>query len=151
MNLKKVERHRLIKKIIAENAISTQKELLLFLHQKKLKVNQSTLSRDVRELGLLKMHNDDGILQYFLPHFLDVSEDMLRQVVRNSMQSLECVQFMLVMRTKIGDANVIAGFIDELYDTEIAGTLAGANTLVIIMRDAKKAEELKLTIESWLE
>ncbi|MDR1474059.1 MAG: hypothetical protein LBI41_05910 [Lactobacillales bacterium] len=62
------------------------------------------------------------------------------------MQSLERVQFILVMRTKTGGANVIAGFIDEL----IAGTLAGANTLIVIMHDAKKAKELKLTIESWL-
>jgi arginine repressor len=54
------------------------------------------------------------------------------------------------MRTKTGDANVIAGFIDELYDAKIAGTLAGANTLIVIMHDAKKAKELKLTIESWL-
>ncbi|MDR0614620.1 MAG: arginine repressor [Lactobacillales bacterium] len=148
--MKKAERHRLIKKIISENNVSTQEELLHFLHQKKFKVTQSTLSRDIRELGLLKVHGENGALQYVLPPFLSRSKEMLKQVVRNSMQSLECVQFMLVMHTKTGDANVIAGFIDELYDTKIAGTLAGANTLIVIMHDAKKAKELKLTIKSWL-
>ncbi|MDR1474058.1 MAG: hypothetical protein LBI41_05905 [Lactobacillales bacterium] len=74
--MKKAERHRLIKKIISENTVSTQEELLHFLHQKKLEVTQSTLSRDIRELGLLKVYGEKGTLQYVLPPFLSRSEEI---------------------------------------------------------------------------
>jgi transcriptional regulator of arginine metabolism len=148
--LKKKERHQLIQRIISQNRISTQEELLEILCKQSIKTTQATLSRDIRELNLLKKRDDDGRVVYVLPHFLQNSEYKLQKIVQDSLQSIEQVQFLLILRTHLGDANVIAAFIDELSLNKVAGTLAGANTLMIVAYSVEDASELKKKIEKWI-
>lgn len=140
----------MIQRIISQNKISTQEELLEVLCKQSVKTTQATLSRDIRELNLLKKRDDDGRVVYILPYFLQNSEEKLQKMVQDSLQSIEQVQFLLILRTNLGDANVIAAFIDELSLDDVAGTVAGANTLMIVTYSVEDASKLKKKIEEWL-
>lgn len=138
--MKKVTRHQLIKDIISNQRLRTQEALQVALRDKGVEVTQATLSRDLRAIGLLKLRDENGNLYYGL-----ASSNRFRfsESVHSYISRVDRADFMLVLHTELGEASVLANLIDEAVNDEIIGTVAGADTLLVICRDKATAVELE--------
>ena len=125
--MKKTERHLLIQQMIRNEKLSTQKEIQDRLEAKGIAVTQTTLSRDLRDLGLVKVKRKDQLYYILSSHAKSVSR----------------AEFTLVLRTELGEAALLANGVDEMSDERILGTVAGANTLLIVCRDQDAAIEIQ--------
>ena len=144
--MRKKERHQLIKKMIAEEKLGTQKELQDRLELCNVFVTQTTLSRDLRDIGLTKVKKNDKVF-YVLANETDKID--LVEFLSHHLEGVARAEFTLVLHTKLGEAAVLANIVDENKDETILGTVAGANTLLVICRDqyvAKVMEERLLDL-----
>ena len=135
--MKKTERHLLIQQMIRNEKLSTQKEIQDRLEAKGIAVTQTTLSRDLRDLGLVKVKRKDQ-LYYILPNVPEIYI-----MLATHAKSISRAEFTLVLRTELGEAALLANGVDEMTDERILGTVAGANTLLIICRDQEAAIEIQ--------
>jgi transcriptional regulator of arginine metabolism len=132
----KLERQRVIREIIKDSKVSNQEELSALLDQRGMSVAQATLSRDIRELRITKIHDGNGY-RYSLPQ-----PGMLRAVFHesslssDSIDSLEFSGSMTVIKTRPGHAGMIASIIDEAHLPEVMGTLAGDDTILLVIRES---------------
>ena len=133
----KRDRQAVIKQMISRDKIGTQEEIKQRLEAEGITVTQATLSRDLREIGLLKLRDEEGKLYYSLSEHVLPSLD---PTVKDYVKSVSRAQFMLVLHTELGEADVLANIIDS---PEILGTVAGADTLLVICKDAVVAERLE--------
>ncbi|CAM4179241.1 arginine repressor [Streptococcus penaeicida] len=138
--MNKIERQNQIKRIIQSEHIGTQEEIKNFLSKEGIRVTQATLSRDLREIGLLKLRNEEGKLYYSLsePMASPFSPDVRYYVLK-----VDRAGFMLVLHTNLGEADVLANLIDNDDIDEIIGTVAGADTLLVICRNEEIAERFE--------
>ena len=130
--MKREERLDLIKQIISENQIATQEELQSVLESKGVKITQASLSRDIRELHIIKKREGGKSFYVFLTELNAPSQSLLQQYFSN---------FVL---------KVLANAFDDEKRPEILGTLAGADTLLLICKDEQAARDLALEIEDAL-
>ena len=130
------ERHEAILRLIADQPVSTQTELAEALRDRGHDVVQTTVSRDIGELGLVKVRDADGHLVYAPPGAAD--PDRLRTLaaaVRQWARSFEAAGSLLVVRTPPGAANALAQAIDAVDHPAVAGTVAGDDTIFVAPRD----------------
>jgi transcriptional regulator of arginine metabolism len=138
------ERQAAIVRLVREQAISTQGELAEALHASGFDVVQTTVSRDVAELGLVKVRAPSGRLVYATPGASDV--DRLRTLaaaMRRYGTGVEAAGNLLVVTTPSGYANALAQAMDEAAHPGIAGTVAGDNTIIVVVRDGSSAAGLR--------
>ncbi|NLY30680.1 MAG: arginine repressor [Firmicutes bacterium] len=132
----KTKRQALILRLIREREIETQEELADLLRQEGIEVTQATVSRDVKELRLVKMPTGNGRYRYDAP-YEPTSGDMLRRA-RRSFQDyvieVNYTQNMVILKTLSGTANAVAAAIDALRWPEILGTIAGDDTILVIVK-----------------
>ena len=133
----KRDRQAVIKQMISRDKIGTQEEIKQRLEAEGITVTQATLSR---EIGLLKLRDEEGKLYYSLSEHVLPSLD---PTVKDYVKSVSRAQFMLVLHTELGEADVLANIIDSDENPEILGTVAGADTLLVICKDAVVAERLE--------
>lgn len=145
----KKKRQLLIKQIISQQSIESQHQLLENLAKEGVEATQATISRDIRELRIVKVHDASGLVKYgILPEKNSQPEDQLKEVFKDSVTNVTHVQFMNVVNTLLGTADIVAAEIDELKIDGIVGTLAGTDTIVLISKseeDAKRLNELLLS------
>ncbi|MBQ0058103.1 MAG: arginine repressor [Bacteroidales bacterium] len=137
----KVKKDRIsaIREIIQSRDISSQQELLDILQQQGHKLTQATLSRDLKQMQIVKMSLRDGGYLYVMP---DVAASMKSNLAshfvppRNikGIMSIECSTVLVVVRTKPGYASSIAYDIDQSMLPEVMGTVAGDDTILVIPR-----------------
>lgn len=143
-HLSKAERQRLVASLVERMRLGTQHELLVALAGVGCRVTQATISRDIRELGLVKTHDTLGRMRYVLPNReqrtdpRDTLETLLRQFGRRASPA----QNIVVVQSEIGSAPAIARALDRLEHPLILGTLAGDDTCLIVARDAKGARRV---------
>jgi transcriptional regulator of arginine metabolism len=138
------ERHRRILELVGERAISTQGELADALREDGFEVVQTTVSRDVHELGLVKVRAPSGRLVYAPPGTGD--GDRLRAIgaaMRRYALGVEAAGGLVVVTTPSGYASALAQAIDEGGHPGIAGTIAGDNTIFVAARDGTPATALR--------
>jgi transcriptional regulator of arginine metabolism len=139
----KVERQDAILRLVEEQHISTQAELAEALHAEGIEAVQTTISRDIARLGLVKVRNGHGRLIYAPPGAGDARRlDLLCSALRSYAGTLIPSGPLLVIHTPRGFAAALADSIDEAALPEVAGTVAGDNTLFVAVRDAASAAEL---------
>ncbi|MTD41939.1 arginine repressor [Erwinia sp. CPCC 100877] len=150
--MKKVDRQRLIKQLIMENEIETQDDLIALLEQSGVKATQATVSRDVREMSIVKTHGSDGRVKYaiFSQNQAASSEEKLKESIKDSVIRVERVQFMIIVHTDMGAADVVTNFLDEVGYDEIAGTVAGVDTIIIIARSEEEAKTVVAKFEAMM-
>lgn len=143
--LSKTERQRLIQTVIQQRDISTQRELVNALDALGCEVTQATVSRDIRELDLQKVRTHLGRAKYVLSSRERPKdpEQAAQNVMRDFVRSTAVAEQLVVVRCEIGTASTIARQIDNLNHTDVLGTLAGDDTFVVILRDARKAAGMK--------
>ena len=125
----KEQRQRLILELVRDRPLQTQQELALALAERGIQATQATISRDIQELGLVRTG-----ARYRVGSPLAISELVL---------SFRVVQFLVVLRTPPGTANAVAAAIDESGLEGVAGTLAGDDTIIVVLADRKAAEPLR--------
>ncbi|WP_024615046.1 arginine repressor [Clostridium sp. Ade.TY] len=145
----KSKRHERILEIIKEKDIETQEELAEELKKSGFDVTQATVSRDIKNLKLLKMQSAFGKYKYVVPT-KDTTNitDKLANILKNAVVSVENIDKMVVVKTFTGGASAAAEAIDSLDFDDIAGTVAGDNTIFILVRSISGAENLVEKINS---
>ena len=139
----KSKRHNRILEIINKKEIETQEELAEELKKSGFEVTQATISRDIKILKLLKVQSISGKYRYVAPTKEERNiNDKLFSILANSAISVEKVDKFVVVKTLTGAASAAAEAIDSLYSEDIAGTIAGDNTIFILIRTDEKALEL---------
>ena len=143
--MNKKDRQERIIRLIQEGNIGTQEEIKRYLQDDGISVTQATLSRDLRELGLLKLRNSDGKLYYSLS---TQTNPQLDPAIYSYVKKLERAGFMLVIHINLGEADVLANIIDAENNDTILGTVAGADTLLVICKDEMVASRLEKEIRA---
>lgn len=138
--MRKRERHQLIKQMITEEKLGTQKEIQDRLEACDVFVTQTTLSRDLRELGLTKVKKND-VVYYVLAN--ETEKIDLAEFLSHHLEGVARAEFTLVLHTKLGEASVLANVVDSNKDGWILGTVAGANTLLVICKDQHAAKVME--------
>ncbi|HVG26780.1 MAG TPA: hypothetical protein VM865_04165 [Acidobacteriaceae bacterium] len=150
----KHQRHTAIKDLLVKStvtngrAIGNQDDLRRMLAGRGIHVTQATLSRDIRELKLLK-----GPSGYELPALPEDEEDELPdigEVLANFGLEVRQAQNLLIVLTTMGGAQPVAASLDYEEWPDVVGTIAGDNTVLIICPDARRAEGLKSRLEAFL-
>jgi transcriptional regulator of arginine metabolism len=142
----KRERHAQILGILKEHRVTSQEALRELLLARDTDVTQATLSRDIRELRLVKVPGADGGGHYSLPDEWE-STPTLESLLPTLFQSAEGVGHLLVVRTMKGGAQTVAAALDWQEWPEVLGTLAGDDTILIILRD----RELRSLVQERIE
>ena len=136
-------RQSAILSLIEEREIRTQEELANLLKDLGMKVTQATVSRDIKELRLLKVLSQSGGYKNATAEKAEhsISERFVRMFVE-SVLSIKEVSNMIVMRTLSGSANVAGEAIDSMRWPEILGTISGDNTILVILNTPEEAQEV---------
>jgi transcriptional regulator of arginine metabolism len=128
-----------ILKLVRSQHPHTQEDLAKSLRAIGIPATQVTLSRDIRELGLVK--TPDGYAQG-VPEAASSALDVIT-LAREFVQDVRVAQNLLVLRTSPGHANTVAVALDQADWTEVTGTIAGDDTILVVAPDAKTAEALR--------
>lgn len=139
----KAKRHIKIREIIAKHEIETQDELVDALKKAGYNVTQATVSRDIKELHLVKVPLPDGRYKYSLPadnRFNPLQK--LKRILVDSFVNIDFAENLVVLKTLPGNANAVAALIDNLDWEEIVGTISGDDTILIVCRNKKQSEKL---------
>jgi len=130
----KTERQIKIKEILSVNKISKQEELLSLLIEKGFSITQATLSRDLKELNVGTKYDKDFGHIYFIDEEQSVNTST-EAIELNSVVSLEISRNLAVLKTLPGFANSVGAIIDERNIPDIVGTVAGNDTILIIIKE----------------
>lgn len=146
--MKKTERQMILEQIINQHIVSTQDELLNLLKKEGVDATQATISRDIRDLQIVKARDESGNLRYMV--FQGDSEnndERLEDTISNVVLSVTQVQFLNVVKTLPSNGNVLAAVIDDLPLKDVVGTVAGHDTVVIISQDNAAADRMYQRIQ----
>lgn len=147
----KSERHAMILELIERNDIETQEDLARLLKEHGIGVTQATVSRDIKELRLIKVLTDTGAYKYAT---VDKAEAGLKErLVRIFSDSVVAITYsynLVIIKTLSGSGSAAAEAIDSLHWNEIAGTLAGDNTIFLAVKDLKQVPDVLKRIGSMI-
>ena len=147
----KSARHNLILEIIETKDIETQEELAEELLNRGVKVTQATVSRDIKELRLLKVLSEHGGYKYATVERAEKGmNDRFARILADSIVNVEPVNNLIVVNTLTASANAAGEAIDSMKWSEVMGTIAGDNTLLIITRSNEAAEALMVKFNGLL-
>lgn len=137
--------------IIANHEIETQQELMMALKDAGFDVTQATVSRDIQELGLTKVATK---VKGSRPHYvkpLDPKLSRMKTLFHQTVVSIEGINNLVVLKTISGGANSACILIDKLDHPEIAGTVAGDDTILVIVRSEKEVKNIVRQFEMLME
>ena len=146
----KDKRHELILDLIKSEVIETQEQLLNRLKEQGISSTQATISRDIKQLHLVKEPAGNGSYRYTVSaqkvklNFAD----RLQTILRESIVDVKHVQFIVVLKTMPGLANAAAAAFDGMENANILGSLAGDDTVLVIMCSTEAAEEFVSAVQS---
>jgi transcriptional regulator of arginine metabolism len=146
------ERQGAIMRLVREHELSTQAELADALREAGIEVVQTTVSRDIAQLGLVKVRNAAGRLVYALPGAEDL--DRLNELVsalRRWALAVTPSANLVIVQTPAGFASPLAEAIDRALLADVAGTIAGENTIFVAARDGITGAELAAQLSHQLE
>ena len=133
-----------ILELIGENSIETQEELAQALRRRGFQVTQATISRDIKELRLVKALSTDGTYRYATADKSDSGlNERLVRMFSETVVTMNSVYNQIVLRTLPASANIAAETIDSLQWPEILGTIAGDNTILLIVRSVEEVTIVK--------
>lgn len=135
----KIKRHNKILEIIENYNIETQEELIDKLRLAGYDVTQATVSRDIRELKLLKVMSDNGGYKYVVPGGSGDSKHIYSKAIDGSIKSVEHSCNNIVVKTYPGMANAVAARIDSFHESDIMGSVAGDDCIIMVARSHEAA------------
>ena len=149
--MKKIDRHNKILEIISSKEIDTQEELVETLNSLSFNVTQATVSRDIQELGLIKISGETKKYKYALMQKDDGNKiSKQASLFKNSVTKIDDANNIVVIKTLVGNAGAVGAIIDNLNILEILGSVAGDDTIIIVTRTDKDAKEVKRILTNLL-
>lgn len=146
--MSKAQRHIKIRELITENEIETQDELVSELKALGFDVTQATVSRDIKELHLVKVPSKNDLYKYSLPADQRFNpHDKLKRLIRDAFVKIDYTSHLIVLKTLPGNAHALGVLIDNLDWDEIMGTICGDDTCLMI---CKQEEDAQLIQERFL-
>ncbi|MFD1955844.1 transcriptional regulator AhrC/ArgR [Paenibacillus thailandensis] len=142
-----------IKEIISTQIIETQEELVEALRASGLQVTQATVSRDMKELMLVKVPTGDGAYKYSLPQDQQRLNPVnkLKRAMLDNFVHIDFTENLVVMKCLPGTANAIGALIDNMEWTEVMGTICGDDTILIICRTKEQSGQIVDRLVAMLE
>ncbi len=139
----KTERQKAILAVVAKQLVATQGELKELLHARGVEADQATLSRDIRELGLVKA-SGDGVHSRYAPleAVAPPVQPKAGAILARLVHGVEASGNLLVLKTDPGEANPVGLALDRMGWREVAGTVAGDDTLLVVVREGASAKRL---------
>jgi transcriptional regulator of arginine metabolism len=148
----KFDRQGAILRLVQVHRLSTQEELAEALRHEGLEAVQATISRDIAQLGLVKVRDEAGRLVYALPGAADLDRlSELTSALRRWAVSLDASANLLVVRTPPGYANALARAVDQAGLSDVLGTVAGDDTIMVIAREGVSGADLERELRHHLE
>ena len=148
----KEKRQAEIVRIISEQDVETQEQLLAQLELRGIRVTQATVSRDIKELGLVKILTEGGRYKYA---YVENGEQKIAAkflyMFRETVISIVRAENLVVIKTLSGSANTAALAIDKLNVPEIAGSVAGDDTILVVALSGDAAERVREKLQSLLD
>ena len=146
----KARRQAVILELVDRETLHSQDQLRRRLHQRGLDATQATISRDIKELGLVKRAGDGA---YQRPGVDTTNPQTARTALERAaaefLRRAERVRQLVVIRTGVGQAQPLAIAIDRAQLSEAVGTIAGDDTILVVARDARRAAALVKRLESY--
>lgn len=143
----KRERHAAILELVRENRVTSQEILRELLAARGIEATQATISRDIRELRLVKVPGADGSSQYSMPEEWE-NTPPLETLLPTLYVGAEGAGNLLVVKTMTGGAQAVALAIDWEEWPEVLGTLAGDDTILLVLRDPAQIDHVRVRLES---
>lgn len=142
----KEKRHMKIKEIVSQREIDTQEDLVHALEESGFPVTQATISRDIKELQLIKVVGSNGRYKYAIPMGTSgITLDSLRRKLMEVFMSIARTNNLIVIKVLPGNAHSIGFMLDNIEIEGLLGTLAGDDTLLLICSN----EEQAIHLEKW--
>lgn len=134
-------RQKKILELIDKNDIDTQEMLVEKLHESGFEVTQTTASRDIRELKLVKVMTGRGTYKYTAPGAVkEKSAPVINSAITDSVISVDYANNLIVVKTLPGMGNAVGVCIDSLETSKVLGSVAGDDTVLVVVREEKLAE-----------
>ena len=134
----KSARQEKILELITKYEINTQDDLIDMLNVEGYKVTQATVSRDIRDLDLVKVATPGGSYKYVVSHMSKNGVggvSLLRNPIVETVINITCAQNIIVFKTTLGMEGAVATFIDRMTDSNILGSVAGDDTIIVVTPD----------------
>ena len=135
--------------VVDHDAVASQEALREHLKARGINATQATISRDLKELGLVKRAGDGAYVRPGAERS-QADADQVRRAVTSLMRALERVEALLVLRTDRGQAQGLAEWIDRAQFAEVAGTIGGDDTILLVCRGTAAAESLEKRLTGML-
>ncbi|OJG16659.1 arginine repressor [Enterococcus canintestini] len=142
--MRKKERHRLITRLLTEKNIQKQEDFVELLKSRGVVVTQATISRDIKELKLIKVPSQEGGYRYSLP--AETAEDVgvkLEKMLKDAFVSVDQMEKFVVLKTLPGNASAIANLIEKRFQESLFSVLNDDDTVLMITRTETAAQDLR--------
>jgi transcriptional regulator of arginine metabolism len=145
----KAIRHARIKEIIENTVVETQEELAESLRKQNIEVTQATVSRDIKELMLIKIPTGDGRYRYAYPLEKNIvfSKNRMARMFQDSVIGLNYSENIIVIKTLPGTANAVASTLDYAKWPEIIGTVAGDDNILVVIKPIEAVPQILRKLE----
>lgn len=142
--MRKRDRQQLIETLINKQRLATQRQLVAALGKLGCKATQATVSRDMREMGVQKGSDSEGRIRYviFPPPAKRDPEEVLARVLRDSAATAYQAQNLVVLKSEPGTAPNVGRAVDELGHEDVVGTVAGDDTVLMVLADSARARKI---------
>ena len=150
----KSKRQEEILRLIAQQDIETQEQMMAALEAVGIKATQATISRDIKALNLIKQPSEQGVNRYVAapaPQAHHSFSGRLRHIFREGVTSFDVAQNIVVIKTVTGLAQAAGAALDGMAIEGFVGSLAGDDTVILIMRSNQVAEEFCRDLKSMLD
>ena len=148
----KTDRQKLILELISGQSVATQQQLLELLAARGVQCTQATLSRDIHALNLVKLSDPGGGIRYGVEPVSAVGNDVrkLLNIARLAALSIDAAGNIIVIKTMPGLAHAVGSFADKLEEQGLVGSIAGNDTILLIIRDNASAPALCRNLQELL-
>lgn len=146
----KKRRHELILEFIKNNNVSTQDEIITMLRDNGFNVTQATISRDIKELKLVKEHFGKNETRYAVTEKADNNEDNFKMIFTRSVLSVESAMNIVVIKCYPGTANAACMALEHIHLDGVVGTLAGDDTIFVACKELHATTFVIDTIKAML-
>jgi transcriptional regulator of arginine metabolism len=142
--MRKKDRHRLITRLLADKNIQKQEDFVTYLQEKGVEVTQATISRDIKEMKLIKVPSAQGGYRYSMPaETKETTSVKLEKLLKDAFVSVDQMEKQVILRTIPGNAAAVSTLIKRQYKEIVFAAINDDDSVLIIARTEKDAEFLK--------
>lgn len=147
--MSRTDRQEKLLDLITSFTVENQKQLTELLKQNSFDITQATVSRDIKELGLIKKRGLNGVSHYVKP--VDPRLKKLKTLFHQSVLKIDFTGNLIIIKTLSGAANSACALVDKFGEPEIVGTIAGDDTVMIAVRNESSVQNIIKLLESFRE